>query len=170
MRVSGSANMVPLVAELRMEPVMLDGRLTPRRTCRLRVSTPSLTKEANALILNISENGLLIETTVEMQIGETLYMDLPEAGLTRAVVIWNRQNCFGCEFVEWISKSAVSAAILRSSPERLVGQSSVDLSVPNQDERDPGERPLLVIARLVLPFLLSILLALIMVSFGFAKF
>lgn len=156
--------MVPLSAELRGGMSTLDGRLAPRRTLHLRVGSSGASGRANAQIHNLSENGLLVETWSLLKVGETLYVDLPEAGLTPAVVIWNRGNHFGCEFVRWIPSSVVSAAILRSSPERLIGAEPW-IGEPGQSEWQPvtPERDrgaIRALAPAVLAFVASIVVAL----------
>jgi PilZ domain len=159
--------MVPLPAELRAGMSTLDGRLAARRTLHLRVRSSGPSERANAQVHNLSENGLLVETSGQLKVGETLYVDLPEAGLTPAVVIWNRGNHFGCEFVQWIPSSAVSAAILRSSPERLIGEepwigeSAHRESQPFTPERE--RRGIGVIAAVVLPFVASVVVALALI-------
>jgi PilZ domain len=161
--------MVPLPAELRAGMSTIDGRLARRRTLHLRVRSSGPSERANAQVHNLSENGLLVETSGQLKVGETLYVDLPEAGLTPAVVIWNRGNHFGCEFVRWIPSSAVSAAILRSSPERLIGEepwigeSAHSESQPFTPERE--RRGIGVIAAAALPFVASIVVALALIIF-----
>lgn len=54
---------------------------------------------AKALIHNLSESGLLIETSADLRGGEALQVDLPRIGTTTALVVWAR-GCFaGREFV-----------------------------------------------------------------------
>jgi hypothetical protein len=159
--------MVPLPAELRAGMSTLDGRLAPRRTLHLRVRSSGPSERANAQVHNLSENGLLVETSGQLEVGETLYVDLPEEGLTPAVVVWNRGNHFGCEFVRWIPSSAVSAAILRWSPERLIGEdprigeSAHSKCPPLTPERE--RRGIGVIAAAVLPFIASVVVALALI-------
>jgi hypothetical protein len=69
-----------------------------------------------ALVYNLSERGLLLETRAQLRRGDLLVVDLPEAGATPAQVIWARQGFAGCEFERPLSSAAVSAALLRSDP------------------------------------------------------
>src|SRR4051812_16773657 len=104
--------MVPLLAEVRDETSIFDGRRALRRTLHLRVRTSASSGRATAQIHTLSENGMLVETSTQFTLGETLHVDLPRLGLTPAVVIWNRGDHYGCEFIEWIPTSVVSAAVL----------------------------------------------------------
>jgi transcriptional regulator with XRE-family HTH domain len=102
----------------------------PRRTLLLeaRGETASGTA-AEVMIHNISASGLLLETASGLAQGESLDIDLPEAGRTRAEVIWTSGMLYGCAFAEPLGHAALSAAQLRS----LVG---VTLA-PEPAERRP---------------------------------
>lgn len=108
--------MVPLLAELRTDGGPANKRGSARRALRLEVVTSSQRDAATALIHNLSERGLLIETAVALAIGETIHVDLPEAGTSKVRVVWTRGLFFGCEFVEPVSKASVSAALLLAPP------------------------------------------------------
>lgn len=112
--------MVPLSAEILTERLIGDDRSAVRRTLRLGVSTYTSGDVAMALILNISETGLLIETVVRLAVGETLFVDLPEASASAIRVVWTDNLLAGCEFVDPVSMGAVSAAQLMS-PLRAAG-------------------------------------------------
>ena len=107
--------MQPLSAEILTEQVIGDQRSAVRRSLRLGVSASSSGNVAMALILNISERGLLVETLVELAVGETLQVDIPEANASTARVVWTEGFLAGCEFVDPVSTGAVSAVQLRSS-------------------------------------------------------
>jgi hypothetical protein len=68
-----------------------------------------------ALIIDISETGLLLETAVPLAVGDLLQLELPEASAATAKVVWRLQLRAGCEFVGRIPKAALSAALLASS-------------------------------------------------------
>ena len=107
--------MQPLSAEIITERLIGDERSAVRRSLRLGVSASSSGDVAMALILNLSETGLLIETLVELAVGETLRIEFPDAIAATARVVWTEGYLAGCEFVEPVSTAAVSAALLRSS-------------------------------------------------------
>ena len=129
-----------------------DPRVAIRRTLRLQVNAQLSGDAVKADILNLSENGLLIETTANLMIGEILLFDLPPAGITEATVIWTRGRLFGCEFQAALAKHVVSTALLRSSNERL-GQDAAELAVDQDSfgvEIDDSGLFVLVISLVVL--------------------
>lgn len=93
-----------------------DSPRAPRK--RLKIETlgalPSGV-ETPVTIHNFSETGLLLETRVDMEIGEVLDIALPEAGLTRARVVWASGRLFGCAFDTPLHPAVLSAAQLRSA-------------------------------------------------------
>src|SRR5918994_5283821 len=111
--------MEPLKAEILTEQVTGDGRVAVRRSLRLAVSARSSGAAEVALILNISETGLLIETWLKLEIGETLRVDIPEASGSVARVVWTDGLRAGCEFFSPVSAGAVSAARLQSPVEAV---------------------------------------------------
>jgi hypothetical protein len=71
---------------------------------------------SGALVHNLSEMGLLIETSDDLTLGEIIQIDLPEACARAAKVVWQSDQLFGCQFEMPIARAAVSAALLRSPP------------------------------------------------------
>jgi hypothetical protein len=59
---------------------------------------------------------MLIETGAELTPFDGLEIELPQVGITQAVVVWSSGRFYGCQFKERISQAAVSAALLRSPP------------------------------------------------------
>jgi hypothetical protein len=59
---------------------------------------------------------MLIETTAELSPFDDLEIDLPQAGITHAAVVWSCGAFFGCEFKEPLSRASLSAVTLRSFP------------------------------------------------------
>lgn len=106
--------MEPLTAEILTERLIGDERAAVRRTLRLGVSTFNSGDVSTALILNMSETGLLIESPVGLTAGETLFVDIPETSASALRVVWTDNMLAGCEFVDPVSTSAVSAAQLKS--------------------------------------------------------
>jgi hypothetical protein len=108
------AGKVPLLAEIHEQPAEGESRAAFRRTLRLRLPTQLPENATEALIHNLSERGLLIETASRLALGDTIQVELPEAGNTAAQVVWVRDDFAGCEFVRPLPKAALSAALLRS--------------------------------------------------------
>jgi transcriptional regulator with XRE-family HTH domain len=89
-----------------------------RRTLLLDAEgTPPSGKASQVLIHNLSATGLLIECEMTLTSGETIAIDLPEAGSTEAHIIWSSGRLHGCAFEEPLGKAALSAAELRSAVE-----------------------------------------------------
>ncbi len=94
-------------------------RSTARRALRLETSVfagagaQDEFAEANVTIHNISAAGLLIETALELVEGETLAIDLPEAGVVDAMVVWRSERLYGCAFEVPIGAAALAAAQLQ---------------------------------------------------------
>jgi hypothetical protein len=107
---------VALLAEISLGSSRADKRDSIRRTLRLVAEVAYSKDSARVLILNLSESGVLIETAAVLAVGESLELELPEAGITVARVVWQRGREFGCEFEAPVSKAAVSGALLRSLP------------------------------------------------------
>jgi hypothetical protein len=147
---------VALPAEI-LTIVTGDLRATVRRTIRLQANARLSRDAVEVEIRNLSDSGLLIETAAHLVIGETLYLDLPEAEMIEANVIWNRGRFFGCEFKAALSKSAMSAALLLSPNEhsgRDAAASTMNVSLPEEDsfrdEMNQSSLPVLVISLVVL--------------------
>lgn len=87
-----------------------------RRTLHLEAAgeLPSGTA-TRVLIHNVSETGLLLESRVSLDEGESIEVDLPEAGPTRAEIVWASGRLYGCRFTESVSPAVLSAARLRSA-------------------------------------------------------
>ena len=109
-----------------------------RRALRLETSgTLPDGREANVTIHNISAAGLLIETGIQLARGETLTLDLPQAGAVEAVVAWRSETLHGCAFASPLGAGALAAAQLQGLP---VGElPSADLSAPPSGHSTSGE-------------------------------
>jgi hypothetical protein len=116
-------DMVPLAAEILTEEVSKDGRTAVRRSLRLGVQAQTTGQVAMALIINISETGLLIETAVPLAVGDVIQLDLPEASASTVRVVWKVKLRAGCEFVGGFPRSALSAALLASSSDETTRRS-----------------------------------------------
>ena len=162
--------MEPLRAEILTERVSSDERAAVRRSLRLGVSAHTSSDVAVALILNISETGLLIETGLTLAVGETLNVEIPEASASTARVIWTEGLRAGCEFVSPVATAAVSAARLQSPVEAADSKYEVqtaDADFPGEDDQedpddDSFQTAILVVTGLISTLALLILLAAIL--------
>jgi len=108
-----------------------DRRGSLRRVLRLEL-TGSITaaQTADLLVHDLSSGGALLESPVELAIGDTVELDLPAGQPAEATIIWNSGKFYGCEFSQSIDKASLSAALLRSEPSAPppARQQSVDLT------------------------------------------
>jgi transcriptional regulator with XRE-family HTH domain len=89
-------------------------RAAPRRALRLETSGLAPDGDAaNVTIHNISAAGLLIETALDLTRGEELALDLPEAGIVPATIMWRSEQLYGCAFEEPLGAAALAAAQLQ---------------------------------------------------------
>jgi transcriptional regulator with XRE-family HTH domain len=102
-----------------------------RRT--LRLDTQGITRSGAAAVRvhNLSATGLLLESAIPLGLGETLAVDLPEAGLVRADVVWASGEFCGCQFASPISAAALAAATLHGA-----GQTGEDDGQPSLPLRE----------------------------------
>ncbi len=70
---------------------------------------------AQVTVHNISATGLLIECKKPLAIGERLAIDLPDAEVQVAEVVWESGRLYGCRFETPVSRAVLSAAELRSA-------------------------------------------------------
>lgn len=89
-------------------------RTAHRRKLRFAARGSAASGVTNVLILDISTTGLLLEADADLEKGEVIELDLPEAIGIQAVVKWTSGNLFGCQFKKPISSAAVSASLLRA--------------------------------------------------------
>lgn len=166
---------------IRAQFEQLDDRAAARRTLRLEVHASSSSPDAPiALIRNLSERGLLLETAAGLVIGETIQVDLPEAGASPARVVWTDGSFFGCEFIRPVSRAAVSAALLLAPVEQLQSVSALP-DVPayanfgdeqarselTHETRTPG-LDLIVMASLVVSLLIAAIFVYALLTFEFS--
>ena len=100
-------------AKLRTTPAA-DRRNWPRY--ELRLGSSLQVSGENVTIHNLSSTGMLIETQARLCSFDNLEVDLPVAGVTRASVVWSSGRFYGCKFKQPLSKSMISAALLRGQP------------------------------------------------------
>lgn len=166
---------MPLRAVIVPDAPILDSRSAARRTLCLQVPAQASADLIEALIHNISETGLLIETAADLQVGESLQVDLPHAGTTTALVIWNRGRFIGCEFAAPISRAALSAAQLRNPfgpvPESRAARYSNPAPKHHEDAPENAEaragRTALIFS-LFLSLLMALVFVIALLSFPFS--
>jgi len=80
----------------------------------VNIDLPPTAGDQVVTVRNLSENGLLLESTIPLTVGSTISLTFPEAGDCTAEVVWQNGYLYGCRFHYPLSKSVISAAVLRS--------------------------------------------------------
>lgn len=94
--------------------ILRESRGDRRRTLRLSARVSSSDDWAQAMIGDMSETGLMFETSVDLAIGEIVSVDLPFIGRSDAKIVWKDGNSIGCEFLNPVSQNTISAALLQA--------------------------------------------------------
>lgn len=135
--IGGAEKLMRISARLQITPTA-DRRGWQRRRLSLGSSLQSTGDDVT--IHDISASGMLIETAAELAVFDALEIELPETGITPALVIWNSGQYFGCEFKQRLSQGAISAALLRSQPAASAElELPLPLPEPQSQESTPGE-------------------------------
>lgn len=87
-------------------------------------------------VQNISQTGLLLHSEAELAVGDTIELDLPEAGVVEARVVWTSGPLAGCQFFTPLTHAVLSAAQLRGAVE------STEPAPPANFAREPFPRRL----------------------------
>jgi hypothetical protein len=135
-------------AELRTETPDAEDfepRGTGRHKLNLGVCASAGPNVVQVLIHNISASGMLLESSAVLAQQDGIDVDIPEAGTVQASVVWVSDNLYGCQFVQPLSRAALSAAILRSprndADARPAPSPSVDLEALSPLEADTPSDP-----------------------------
>ena len=165
-----------LLAQIITSSESQEARSAGRRILRLHVVASTSGDETDALIHNLSEYGLLVETKASLFEGDTLEVDLPEAGVTAAVVVWTRSGLAGCEFQRPVPTAIVSAALLRSPPATLAPAALPEANTLSVWDYQPAADPdvdastrLIAIASLVLAMIAVTIFILALLSVPFSN-
>lgn len=111
----------------------------PRRTLRLEArGALENGGAAKVVVHNISQTGLLLESSTGLAIDERIGVELPHAGEAWARVVWASGNLYGCEFKNPIPSGALSAAQLRSAVAAPVEIGDDEPAAPGADHAPPA--------------------------------
>lgn len=116
----------------------VESRVGERRKLKLDAAGASSSEgPVNVVVHDLSETGLLLQTTAQLSIGEKIEVALPHAGPTAASVVWGSNDFFGCRFEKPISRATVSASQLQSdlpaTPPSLESGSLPEGGVDNEE-------------------------------------
>lgn len=79
-------------------------------------------------IRNLSHTGFLAACSTDLSSGDTVEVTLPHVGTQQANVVWIGNDVYGFNFVEPITRAAVSAALLQGDPTHVVRPRIVDVA------------------------------------------
>ena len=71
-------------------------------------------ERVTVILHNISSSGMLIQSHQMLYLNQSIQIDMPEAGLVAATVIWQSKPLYGCRFVQPLPRAALSAIRLRN--------------------------------------------------------
>lgn len=132
-----------LKAHLENAALAVEGRAQPRRALKLETSGQSGDgAEANVTIHNLSAAGLLIETDLELRIGERLAIGLPDVGPVGAEIVWASERLYGCAFEQALGEAALAAAQLRGETPQITGPIAGRTETPRPGAGRPSGDPL----------------------------
>jgi transcriptional regulator with XRE-family HTH domain len=101
-------------AHIAWKPAPADGREAARYELRLPSEVAGAEGATSpVLIHNLSATGLLLETDLDLMLGDRLIVGLPELGEVPAEVVWRSEDLVGCRFLDPLPGTALSAARLR---------------------------------------------------------
>lgn len=88
----------------------------PRFSLVLDTQVSAEGREADAVVHNLSQEGLLVECEIDLGIGDPIEIDLSSEHRVRARVMWHNESFYGCRFETPISAALLGAARLRAAP------------------------------------------------------
>ena len=86
-------------------------RAKPRKAVRLQISALVQTGGALAIVRDLSEHGLRLETDADLSVSDLLEVKLPMSEHMLAEVVWSERGSYGCKLSRPIPKSVVSALL-----------------------------------------------------------
>lgn len=105
-----------LVADFSNDPRALERREKARRRLRLESVLSTKRPPSKAVVLDLSEAGLMLHAYDDLAADETFEVLLPEVGCVEAQVVWKRNTLYGCKFLSPVSRAMISAALLKARP------------------------------------------------------
>lgn len=126
-------------AALKTLEVQGEERTAHRHSLSLSASASGSGQVTQVRIHNLSMTGLLLESALDLTLGDEIEVELPEARGRRACVVWHSDGFYGCEFEELLSDAALAAARLRSMPLPPVPESPArfDASADQDSDLEP---------------------------------
>jgi len=126
-------------ARIRARSAEAERRWQTRRDVTIATSAHARESGYDALIRNLSENGLLVETDAPLGVRDSFVVTLPDHGDCEAEVVWVKGALKGCRFHLPVPKCVVSALVLRSplgdAPHMFEELRSVRMAMAEEEER-----------------------------------
>jgi len=132
---------VTLKSREAMIETSIDDRHCRRHKLTLEVEArDSSPTSSYAMVYDVSNSGLLIETDSGLSVGEKIEVELPRVGFVMAEIVWASGRLVGCKFSQVLSKGAVSAARLEGSHSIQVEANRIGLKTLEDESQgqDPG--------------------------------
>lgn len=104
--------MLPKAAYISSAEPSAERRGAVRRVVTTGLKVAEARGNKRLLILNLSRTGLLLQTSAELEVGETIQIEVPEAGQVEAKIVRRNGDQFGAMFDNPISMAAISAVLL----------------------------------------------------------
>lgn len=98
-----------------------------RHLLRIATDLTSSAITSRALIHDISELGLRLETAARLEEGERIFVALPFVGVRETRVVWNKGTFFGCEFCDPLTKVEAVVTLLRAPESLLRGKTEGEI-------------------------------------------
>ncbi len=112
-------------------------RASTRRALKLQsVTVTAGQNSGRGTVLDLSENGMLLEVGKPITISSNIQVDLPETGNVQATVVWSSGHYLGCQFAEPLSRRVVSASLLRAEP-RTTPYTGIESYIKTHDLGSP---------------------------------
>ncbi len=90
------------------------GRTEVRRKLFLAATASQTDATCAVTVHNISATGLLLSTGERLDLDDYLTVVLPDVGERAAQIVWRADGLYGCRFKRPLTRSEVSASLLRS--------------------------------------------------------
>jgi hypothetical protein len=112
-----------------------------RRTLRLVAPITYAEDADGVVILDLSSTGMMIETAIPLQVGDTIDVELPRTETQDALVVWQRKTYFGCKFVRPVPQVVVNAALLLSPAANVPPRRTESAASSDAAHREPQRQP-----------------------------
>lgn len=111
--------MLPKAAQISSRVPSTDRRSAKRRVITIGFDVGETQGKGRLVLLNLSQTGMLFQTSAELAVGEEVGIVIPEAGEVTAMFLRRTGDQYGAIFHSPIPHSAVSAVLLAAPYEEV---------------------------------------------------